>query len=291
MSSELAATTTFETPAPTEPQAAFRSILDGFRREAYSEREKGARFERLMRDYLMTAPRYAGQFKTVWLWNDFPYRAALGGQDTGIDIVALTAEGAYWAVQCKCYQESAVIDKVEVDGFLSTAGRSFMDESGQTRKFDHCLWISTTNHWGRNAEETIQNHIPAVSRLSLRHLETSPVDWAKLAWGLYGENSRTPKHAPLPHQNDAIAAAARHFASADRGQLIMACGTGKTFTALRIAEQQAEKTVLFLVPSIALLSQTLGEWLAHAKRPIHPVCVCSDPEVSRRKKKMKIREA
>ena len=263
----------------------FQSILGKFRRESYSEREKGARFERLMRDYLLTDPYYADRFKTVWLWIDFPYRAALGGQDTGIDIVALTMQGGYWAIQCKCYQESAVIGKSEVDGFLATAGRSFMDDSGRTKKFEHCLWISTTNNWGHNAEETIRNHIPAVSRLSLHHLQNSSVDWGKLARGLFGDESRAPKHAPQPHQNDAITAAAKHFASADRGQLIMACGTGKTFTALKIAEQQAEKTVLFLVPSIALLSQTLGEWLAHAERPIHPICVCSDPEVSRRKNK------
>jgi len=160
----------------TATPVTFQSILDRFRRESSSERDKGARFERLMRDYLLTEPHYAGLFKTVWLWSDFPYRAALGGQDTGIDIVALTAQGAYWAVQCKCYQESTAINKSEVDGFLATAGRSFMDDYGQTKKFEHCLWISTTNNWGSNAEETIHNHIPAVSHLSLSHLENSSMN-------------------------------------------------------------------------------------------------------------------
>ena len=267
----------------------FQDILTLFRKESVSEREKGTRFERLMQLYLRTEPFYASRFKNIWLWEEFPFRKDLGGQDTGIDLVAQTTHGAYWAIQCKCYQETATINKAEVDSFLTTAGRSFMDDSGITTRFEHCLWISTTNKWGSNAEEAIKNHTPAVSRISLYHLQNSSVEWDKLMQGLYGEQSLKPKHKPHEHQKEAIAEAITHYQEqkADRGKLIMACGTGKTFTSLKIAEKitNGEGLVLFLVPSIALLGQTLEEWLYNAEYPISPICICSDPEVSKRKSK------
>ena len=83
----------------------------------------------------------------VWLWNEFPHRAELGGGDTGIDAVALTAEGDFWAVQCKCVQADAVTDKPALDSFLSASGRSFHDRSGIERRFRHRLWISTAARW------------------------------------------------------------------------------------------------------------------------------------------------
>ncbi len=267
----------------------FQDILSQFRKESASEREKGTRFERLMQLYLQTEPFYASRFKNVWLWEEFPYRKDLGGSDTGIDLVAQTTHGAYWAIQCKCYQEPATINKAEVDSFLTTAGRSFINEAGMTTRFEHCLWISTTNKWGSNAEEAIKNHTPAVSRISLYHLQNSSVEWDKLMQGLYGEQSLKPKHKPLEHQKEAIAEALTHYQEqkVDRGKLIMACGTGKTFTSLKIAEKltNGEGLVLFLVPSIALLGQTLEEWLNNAEHPISPICICSDPEVSKRKNK------
>jgi predicted helicase len=265
----------------------FQQILNKFRKEAFSEKDKGDRFERLMQLYLLTEPYYANVFKEVWLWNEFPFRNDLGGSDTGIDLVALTTNGGYWAVQCKCYQESTIINKAAVDSFITTAGRSFVDNSGQTRRFEHCLWISTTNNWGPNAEEAIRNQTPPVSRISLYHLQNSSVQWDKLMQGMYGEESRKQKKTPYEHQNTAILASKDHFAEHDRGQLIMACGTGKTFTSLKIAEQQTEGKglVLFLVPSIALLAQTLEEWTAEASQPINAICICSDAEVSKKKTK------
>src|SRR5690554_5720263 len=68
----------------------------------------------------------------------------------------------------------------------------------------------------------------------------------------------------------------------------MACGTGKTFTSLRIAENETngKGLVLFLVPSIALLGQTLNEWSADAVEPINAICICSDPEITKNRKKL-----
>lgn len=124
----------------------FRDILAKHRTAAFSEKDKGDRFERLMQAYLLTDPTYANRFKKVWLWNEFPAKKDFGGKDTGIDLVALTNEGDYWAIQCKCYQEDSVIDKASVDSFLSTSSREFKNEELRTVGFSHRMWISTTNH-------------------------------------------------------------------------------------------------------------------------------------------------
>lgn len=267
--------------------ASFQSVLATFRKYALSERDKGDKFERLIQAYLQTDPRYADLFTNVWLWNDFFARKDFGGKDTGIDLVARTTSGDFWAIQCKCFQENAVIDKPAVDSFLSTSSKNFKDEQLRTVGFTHRLWISTTNHWGENAQTAIQNQHPPVTRLGLHDLENAPVDWSKLAEGLTGEASRTPKKTPRPHQVTAIAAAHEHFKTADRGKLIMACGTGKTFTSLKIAEKETggRGLVLFLVPSIALLGQTLGEWFADAENPFNAICICSDANASRKRSK------
>jgi predicted helicase len=174
-------------------QNKFHSILSHFRKYALSERDKGDKFERLMQAYLQTDPRYADLFTNVWLWNEFFARKDFGGKDTGIDLVARTASGDFWAIQCKCFQESATIDKPAVDSFLSTSSKQFKDEQLRTTGFAHRLWISTTNHWGENAETTIQHQHPRVTRLGLHDLENAPVDWGKLGEGLSGTNSRAAK--------------------------------------------------------------------------------------------------
>lgn len=264
----------------------FQKVLDKYRKISFNERDKGDRFERLMKAYLLTDPKYAYKFKKVWLWNEFPSRVDLGAFDTGIDLVALTNEGEYWAIQCKCYAETAVIDKPAVDSFLSTSSRSFKGEDLKTTKFSNRLWISTTNKWGPNATEAIKNqHIP-ISRLSLQDLLEAPVDWAKLENGISGEQARDTKRVLRPHQKESRDKAHEYFKTNNRGKLILACGTGKTFTSLRIAENQTNGKgfILFLVPSIALLGQTLNEWTAYALEPINPICICSDPEITKKRK-------
>lgn len=263
----------------------FLKILEKYRKISFSERDKGDRFERLMQAYLRTDPKYAYLFKNVWLWNEFPGKLDLGGGDTGIDLVALTNEGDYWAIQCKCYQEDSIIDKPAVDSFLATSSRAFKNEELKTTKFAQRLWISTTNKWGPNATEAIKNQNPPVTRINLYDLVEAPVDWNKLENGVHGEASRTPKKSLRQHQTEAVEKTHAHFKENSRGKLIMACGTGKTFTSLRIAEKETNNKglILFLVPSISLLGQTLREWSADANEPINAVCICSDPEITRRR--------
>ncbi len=98
----------------------FNKILQHYRDKSFSERDKGDRFERLIQAYLQTDPTYSNTLKYVWMWNEFPGNKDFGGKDTGIDLVALTFEGDYWAIQCKCYKEDGRINKAEVDSFIST---------------------------------------------------------------------------------------------------------------------------------------------------------------------------
>lgn len=264
----------------------FKEILHKFRAESFTEKEKGTKFERLMRSWLLTDPRYNG-LEQVWLWEDFPGRKDFGGSDTGIDLVAKTDGGEYWAVQCKCYAEGMVIDKPAVDSFLATSSRTFTNEvTFKTTRFSQRVWISTSNHWGSNAEEAIRNQDPPVNRIGLAHFNSSPVDWQKLLDGVTGVSALVEGKKPRKHQLEAITRAHRHYIEEgnDRGKLIMACGTGKTYTSLLIAEQllEGKGLVLFMVPSIALLGQSLNAWAADARKPIKAVCICSDAKASRK---------
>jgi predicted helicase len=266
----------------------FNKILEKYRKISFSERDKGDRFERLIKAYLLTDPKYATKFKKVWLWSDFPSKNDLGGSDTGIDLVALTNEGDYWAIQCKCYQETTVIDKPSVDSFLSTSSRQFKGEDLKTVSFAHRLWISTTNKWGVNALDAFRNQTPPVSRINLYNLLEAPVDWEKLDDGITGEVARNDKKTLRSHQIVALEKTHEHFKNNDRGKLIMACGTGKTFNSLRIAENETggNGLILFLVPSISLLGQTLNEWYADALEPINAICICSDAEITKKRRQL-----
>lgn len=264
----------------------FKEILHKFRTESFTEREKGTKFERLMRSWLLTDPRY-NELESVWLWEDFPGRNDFGGADTGIDLVAKTELGDYWAIQCKCYAEDSIIDKPAVDSFLATSSRTFTNEvTFQTARFSNRIWISTTNHWGANAEEAIRNQEPPVTRIGMADLDSSPVDWQRLMDGLTGNSALVDGKKPREHQLNAISKAYVHYMADgnDRGKLIMACGTGKTYTSLLIAEQLFgnKGLVLFMVPSIALLGQSLNAWSADAKKSIKAVCICSDSKASRK---------
>lgn len=266
----------------------FKTLLDKYRRLSFSERDKGDRFERLIQAYLLTDRKYSNKLKKVWLWSEFPFRKEFGGSDIGIDLVGKTHDGDYWAIQCKCYDESTNISKKHVDTFFSTAGKTFQNENHQNTSFSYCLWIDTTGKaFSDNASEIFTNRAIPAGRLSLYDLISAPVDWIGLENGISGDKGRSKGKDLRDHQILAVNKAKEHFALNDRGKLIMACGTGKTFTSLRIAENETngKGLILFLVPSIALLGQTLNEWYGDAKDPINAICICSDPEVSKKKQK------
>ena len=264
----------------------FAQVIERYRTQTISERDKGTRFERLIRGYFLTEPLYKTTIETVWLWSDFPYRDDFGGKDIGIDLVAKTYDGEYWSIQCKCYAENAYIDKAAVDTFISTTGKRFRNDDLVSQSFSRGLFVATSRNLSATVNEAFTNQQIPYNIITLDKLESAPVDWLQLDKNIHGDAAAMKDRKLMDHQTKALNKFHEHFKTADRGRLIMACGTGKTFTSLRIAENEAPNgLVLFLVPSIALLGQTLEEWSTFAAKPIKPICICSDAEVSRRKKK------
>ncbi|MCF3627379.1 DEAD/DEAH box helicase family protein [Planktothrix agardhii 1801] len=251
------------------------TILEEFRQTATSTRDLGDKFERLTVQYLETDPLYKEHFSKVWLWMDFPKRNK--APDTGIDLVAEERDtGDYCAIQCKCYDPDYTLQKSDIDSFFTASG---------TDLFNKRIIVSTTDKWSKHAEDTLNNQQIPVTRLTLYDLDNSPIDWSEFSLKK-PQLKLKPKKQIRPHQQTALDKVMAGFQEADRGKLIMACGTGKTFTSLKIAEQfttNQKSLVLFLVPSISLLSQTLREWTAESDINFHSIAVCSDTRVGRRR--------
>ena len=251
-------------------------ILDALFNESTSTTDKGTRFERFVQSFLQKDPTWSDQFEQVWMWEDWPERR---GHDLGIDLVARRRDGGLTAIQCKFYDPSRSLQKANIDSFLSDSGRGGFTER---------IIVSTTPHWGRNAEEAIRGQSIPVRRLGLDDFENSRVDWSTIDPSTPQNFELSGAAEPRPYQRTAIQDVIDGFATHDRGRLIMACGTGKTFTSLRLAEQMVGQagSVLFLVPSIALLSQALREWYNNAAEPgITAMAVCSDAKASKTRAK------
>ncbi len=250
------------------------TILEEFRLAATSNRDLGDKFERLIAAYLKTDPLYEDKYSDVWLWGEWPDRG--NKPDTGIDLVAKERyTGEYCAIQCKFYDPAHTLQKADIDSFFTASGK---------QPFTSRIIVSTTDKWSDHAEAALQNqHVP-VSRMRVQDLADSPVDWSHFTLKRPQDITVKPKKTLRPHQQLAQDKVLAGFKEADRGKLIMACGTGKTFTALKIAEALASEhgAVLFLVPSISLLSQSLREWSAEAGVSLHSFAVCSDAQVGRR---------
>lgn len=253
-------------------------LLDQFNKLYGTNRDKGTKFEEVMKDYLLIDPLYSSEIEKVWMWKDFPYQNS--STDLGIDLVAKTYTDEYWAIQCKFYDSNYVVSKADVDTFLATSSKYFY-VNGVKTQYSNRIIISTTDKYGKNAEHTLANQIPAVTRITMNDLLESPIDWGKFA--LNEKLVLKDKYTPKPHQQKAIDDVINGFKNHDRGKLIMACGTGKTFTSLRCVEKllNGKGNVLFLVPSIALINQTLTEWSAQVNYSFNALVVCSDNKASK----------
>lgn len=254
-----------------------RELLAEFRSSAQNEREKGGYFERLSVAFIKNDHGMAQEYEDAWLYAEWAAAHAVDGRDTGIDAVAkIRGEDSFCAIQCKFYREGHRIQKADIDSFFTASGK---------RYFSRRLIIDTTDApWSANAEGALDNQDKPISRIGLDRLEESPIDWS--AYLLRDEIKVAPRKEIRPHQKDALDAVRTGLAEADRGKLIMACGTGKTFTGLKIAEDiaGAGKMVLFLVPSLALMSQTIREWTIDTVTPLRAFAVCSDVQVGKRRK-------
>ena len=235
-------------------------ILDRIRTESRDESEKGRWFEQLFMRIALQQPEF--EIDEIWRWPDWPERMALtdlDGRDIGIDLVARRTTGEWVAIQCKCYDDRRTLGKGQIDKFLG----------GSQQPVFRLRWIVATCRWGPIAERAIQNAHPQVTQIDFRehlHIQVEERD------------ARRPVQEPWPLQAEAIEDAVEGLSNHDRGRLVMACGTGKTFTSLRIAEQIVAdgQRILFAAPTIALVSQARREWLRQTTRKLRCIVVCSD---------------
>jgi predicted helicase len=260
----------------TSSKSALDALLDEYRTRATSEREKGTLFEELTRQFLLHDARFAHQFKEIYLWSEWPERRT---GDTGIDLVAIPIrddEGPV-AIQCKFYALGHRIQKADIDSFLSASGKE---------PFGRRIVVDTSGApWGKNAQDAIEGQQIPVSRITLADLRDSDIDWRTYSLGSTQAPKTRERKVPRDHQVRARSAVMSGFEEHDRGTMVMACGTGKTFTALTIAREFMEKEggtarILFAVPSLALLKQTLDDWAAEADGAFTAWAVCSDTKVS-----------
>ena len=261
----------------TSKKSPLTAILDAYRDASVTEREKGTYFEELIVCYLRNEATYKDLYSDVWTYAQWAEFQGLPKNDAGIDLVAKTADtGEFHAIQCKLYAPTYRLQKNDIDSFFTASGKKI---------FSRRIIVSTTNNWSDNAENALIDQQPPVNKIDLHDLENSQIDWAK-----YQPNQAPvlkPKKSLRQHQQTALDMTLKGFERESRGKLIMACGTGKTFTSLKIAEAYAGagKRVLFLVPSLSLLSQTLTEWTQESTTPLHSFAVCSDSDVGKHRKK------
>lgn len=255
--------------------SALSDLLDALRASSQTESEKGTYFEELVVCYLRTEPSYVDLYDKIWPYKEWAKEQGYAVKDTGIDLVARTrGTEEFHAIQCKFYAPDHKISKKDIDTFFSASGKNWCSRR---------LIVATTNLWNSNAEDTLADQHPPVSKIDLLDLENSLIDWS------YYQPKKSPvlrsKKEAREHQQTAIRKSVLGFKAHDRGRLIMACGTGKTFTSLKLAEEQvgAGGRVLFLVPSLSLLSQTLTEWTQESHIPLHSFAVCSDNDVGKKK--------
>jgi superfamily II DNA or RNA helicase len=228
---------------------------------------RGKQFERIVKWFLQNDPVYRHEIRAVWLWDDWPRR---WGADAGIDLVAEDRNGDLWAIQAKAYDPKYRVSKKDVDKFLAESGR---------KVFTYRMLIATTNLIDRTGERTIQQQEKRSTFVRLHDLCAAAVDWPASPAHLRPVKPRTPAK-PRPHQAEAIGDVLTGFKTSDRGQLIMACGTGKTLTGLFITEKLKAQRTLVLLPSLSLLKQTLTEWRANCTTEFAALPVCSDATVN-----------
>lgn len=256
---------------------ALSTLLDTYRAAGQTERERGTYFEELIVTYFRNEPFYKELYTTVEPYAAWAQRRGLDRRDTGIDLVAEAGEGEVHAIQCKLYAADHRMQRSDIDSFFTASGK---------RPFTHRVIVATTTEpWSEHAEDALRDQQPEANKIDLAALEGSVIEWSRFA--PRAPPPIRPKKELRKHQIESVEAVVRGLAERERGKLIMACGTGKTFTSLKLAERLAGpgKQVLFLVPSLALLSQTLTEWTQESAIRLRSFAVCSDSDVGKKRKK------
>ena len=251
----------------------FYDALDVLRERASDEFSKGRSLERLIQRALQQHPGiYGDRFSNVWLWNEWPERP---GPDSGVDLVAEEAEGGLCAIQCKFYGDDTPIPREAIDALIAAS---------EDERFTSRMFINTGGEVRGNALRRLKESAKHCQVLDASRLDEWDVDWREFVDSpeelTFGSDAR---YHPFPYQNDAVADVCAGFQDHDRGQLILPCGTGKTAVTLWIAEKQVGVggRVLYLVPSIALMAQTMREWGDQKSLNLRYVGICSDTRAGR----------
>lgn len=270
---------------------AFDAILEELKNRGNNKSEQGTIFEDFCKMILEKSPFFADDVNEVWTWKEFPGNA--GMHDTGVDLVVLDKQGTYWAIQCKFYNRDSKVSKASIDSFISASNRPFIID-GKTYNYSQRLVFSTTDDISENASGLFTTIGPDIIR-------DCGINWGNFSFDDIEKISIFSKKTPKEHQKEAIEDVMKGFETNDRGRLVMACGTGKTFTSLEIVESLYKKfsadtkndfksfNVLYLVPSIALLSQTIVEWKTQQTFGAHvrTFGVCSDQTAGQTKRNRK----
>ena len=253
----------------------FDNLVHQINELAETQRDRGTYFEYLARAYFKNEPTYQNEFKNVWMLADVPEEFGIPKVDLGVDLVAEMYTGELVAIQAKFYNHT--IQKSNIDSFLGELGKDYY-ESG--------IIVASTDKWGKNAEKALADRSDVI-RIGLSDLRNSQIDWSKFSFESPELVTVKAKKKLRYYQESAIQSALNYFRENDRGQLIMAPGTGKTFTSLKIAEAMAREaskeqyTILYLVPSIQLLTQTLRGWNNDTEMTMSSMAVTSDRNASR----------
>lgn len=248
------------------------AVLDRIIGDSVDVRQQGTRWERVVRHFFRHDPAWSDRFEHVWLWDDAPEELTKGRPDTGIDLVARDLDGEYWAFQAKCYSKQ-LTDK-DVSTFFMAA---LADD-----RYRHFVIADTAPSVSHNLEKYIELHSDRdIVRVDLDWIRESNIDWSPFT-GDAGDARAV--FEPRDYQREAIDAIKAELADHDRALAVMACGTGKTLTSLRLAEEVCPGgTVLFLAPSISLVSQTMRGWVNQVRGRINLYVVCSDGKASKLK--------
>ncbi|WQR86855.1 DEAD/DEAH box helicase [Helicobacter pylori] len=243
-------------------------------------RHRGSLFEKISKQFLQEHDS-ANEYESIDLWYDWELRGK--ERDKGIDIVITTSNKEYIAVQCKFHQNSISLNDIAT--FLT----QLLSGVGGV-KFKKGIIISTSNLTSEalKAIEQIRSTGMGIDidEITEEDFIYSRIDWEKFdPTKTEDEIPLCDKKKPRPHQTEAINATKEYFSDPKnaRGKLIMACGTGKTYTSLKIMEALDPKITLFLEPSIALLSQTFREYAQEKSEPFYASIVCSDDKVGQSK--------
>ena len=242
----------------------------------------GSTFELLVKYYLLTNPRYQSKLKNVWLLNEvkegIKKKLNLPDQDEGIDLIAETKEGHFWAIQAKYRSDPNETLTLGGKGSLATFSNLAFR---YCKNIAHGLVCTTVNKPPKKIKLIKQVGFETLeSFLSLD--DNNCEEWKLLVARSIGKIIKPQKLEPRPHQIEAIKKTVDHFKSSDRGKVIMPCGTGKSLAAFWIANEMKAKNILIAVPSLALLQQTLKVWTREFLiNNIQPdwLCVCSDDTV------------